>query len=195
MLAIPFLRRINQMQENSQSTIEKPEDLPSAENFKKAFKPYLVKWGITYTILICLVTAISVCIIIPNWQFSQWLVSRFMDAGAMFDGRTISYGVFAIGMNLPGIIVAGINVAGVFAVGMNACGIVAIGLNTVGVVAIGGNAVGVVAIGYNAYGIYALSYSQRGRGKYLFAPHHQDPKAVALFTRWLPRLAESRFIE
>ena len=167
------------------------------ENFKKAFKPYLVRWGITYTILIYLVTAISVCIIIPNWQFSQWLVSRFMDAGAMFDGRTISYGVFAIGMNLPGIIVAGINVAGVFAIGMNAGGIVAIGGNAGGIIAIaiGGNALGVVAIGHSAYGIYALSYSQRGRGKYLFAPHRQDPKAVALFTRWFPRLAESRFIE
>lgn len=163
------------------------------ENFKKAFKPYLVRWSITYAILICLVTAISVCIIIPNWEFSQRLVSLFMDAGAIFDGRTISYGVFAIGMNLPGIIVAGINIAGVFAFGMNACGVVAIGGNAIGVVAIGGNAVGVVAIGYNAYGIYVLSYSERSRGKYVFAPHRQDSKAVALFTRWFPRLAESGF--
>ena len=176
------------------------------ENFKKAFKPYLVRWGITYTILICLVTAISVCIIIPNWQLSQRLVSLFMDAGAMFDGKTISYGVFAMGILLFGIIVVGINVIGVFGIivvginvigvfafGMNACGIVAIGGNAVGIIAIGGNAFGVVAVGYNAFGIYALSYSERNRGKYLFAPHRQDPKAVALFTRWFPRLAESSF--
>ena len=161
------------------------------ENFKKAFKPYLVRWSITYAILICLVTVITMCIIIPNWGFSQWLVSLFMDTGAMFDGRTISYGVFAMGILLFGIIVVGINVIGIFALGMNACAVVAIGGNAVGVVAIGGNAVGVVAIGYNAYGIYVLSYSERSRGKYVFAPHRQDPKAVALFTRWFPRLAES----
>ena len=176
------------------------------ENFKKAFKLYLVRWGIVYTILISLVTIVTTCIIIPNWGFSQWLVSVFMDTGAMFDGRTVSYGVFAMGillfgiivvginvMGIPlfGIIVAGINVIGVFAFGINACGIVAIGGNAVGIIAIGGNVVGFIAIGYNAYGVYALSYSQRSRGKYVFAPHRQDPKAVALFTRWLPKLTES----
>ncbi len=173
------------------------------ENFKKAFKPYLVRWGVVYTILISLVTIVTVCLIIPNWGFSQWLVSLFMDAGAMFDGRTISYGIFAMGILLFGIIGVGLNVIGVFAFGvglnvigvfafgMNACGIVAIGGNAVGIIAIGGNAAGVVAIGYNAYGIYVLSYSERSRGKYVFAPHRQDPKAVALFTRWFPGLAES----
>ena len=161
------------------------------ENFKKAFKPYLVRWGVVYAILISLVTIITVCIIIPNWGFSQWLVSLFMDTGAMIDGRTISYGVFAMGILLFGIIVVGINVIGVFAFGMNACGIVAIGGNAIGIIAIGGNAFGVVAVGYNAFGIYALSYSERSRGKYLFAPHRQDPKAVAFFTQWFPRLAES----
>ena len=161
------------------------------ENFKKVFKPYLVRWSIIYAILISLVTIITVCIIIPNWGFSQWLVSLFMDTGAMIDGRTISYGVFAMGILLFGIIVVGINVIGVFAFGMNACGIVAIGGNAIGIIAIGGNAFGVVAVGYNAFGIYALSYSERSRGKYLFAPHRQDPKAVAFFTQWFPRLAES----
>ncbi|MXV73939.1 hypothetical protein F4Z99_06645 [Candidatus Poribacteria bacterium] len=161
------------------------------ENFQKAFKPYLVRWGVVYTILISLVTIVTVCIIIPNWGFSQWLVSLFMDTGAMFDGKTISYGIFAMSILIFGIIVAGINVIGAFAFGMNACGIVAIGGNAVGIIAIGGNAFGVVAVGYNAFGIYALSYSQRSRGKYLFAPHRQDLKAVALFTRWFPKLTES----
>lgn len=163
----------------------------TSENFKKAFKPYLVRWGVVYTILISLVTIVTVCIVIPNWGFSQWLVSLFMDAGAVFDGRTVSYGIFAMSILLFGIIVVGINVIGIFAFGMNACGVVAIGGNAVGIIAIGGNAFGVVAVGYNAFGIYALSYSQRSRGKYLFAPHRQDPKAVALFTRWLPKLTES----
>ena len=161
------------------------------ENFKKAFKPYLVRWGVVYTILISLVTIVTVCIVIPNWGFSQWLISLFMDAGAVFDGRTVSYGIFAMSILLFGIIVVGINVIGIFAFGMNACGVVAIGGNAVGIIAIGGNAFGVVAVGYNAFGIYVLSYSQRSRGKYLFAPHRQDPKAVALFTWWLPKLTES----
>ena len=161
------------------------------ENFKKAFKPYLVRLTVVYTILICLVTIITFCITIHNWRFSQWLISLFMDTGAMFDGRTISYGVFAMSILLLGIIAVGINVIGVFAFGMNACGIVAIGLNAVGVIAIGGNAFGVVAVGYNAFGIYVLSYSERSRGKYVFAPHRQDTEAVALFTRWFPGLAES----
>ena len=158
------------------------------ENFKKAFKPYLIKWGIAYAILICLVTIITVCIIIPNWGFSQWLVSLFMDTGAIFDGRTVSYGIFAMSILFFGIMVAGINVIGVFAFGMNACGVVAIGGNAVGIIAIGGNVFGVVAVGYNAFGIYVLSYSQSGRGKYLFAPHRQDSKAVTFFTRWFPKL-------
>ena len=193
------------MEKNSHNTIGNLQDLPNSENFKKVFKRYLVKWSMVYAILICFVSIIAVCINIPKWQFSQWLISLFMDTGAVFDGKTMSYGVFAIGMNLRGIIVAGINVIGAFAFGVSACGIVAIGANVggviaiggnaVGIIAIGGNAFGVVAVGYNAFGIYALSYSQISRGKYLFAPHRQDAKAVAFFTRWFPRLVESGFSE
>ena len=163
------------------------------ENFRKAFRQYLIKWGIAYAILMCPITTIIVsCIFFPNWQFSQQLISLFMDIGVRFDGGMISYGVFVIGIiHLPGIITIGINGIGGLAVGLNACGIVAIGLNAVGVIAIGGNAVGVVAIGGRGFGIYVLSYLQRSKGKYVFAPHHQDPKAVALFTRWLPKLTES----
>ena len=163
------------------------------ENFKKAFKPYLIKWGIVYAILMCFITTITVPgIFFPNWQFSQQLISLFMDIGARFDGGMISYGVFVIGIiHLPGIIAIGMNGIGGLAVGLNAFGIVAIGINAVGVIAIGVNAIGVVAIGGYGFGIYVLPYSQRSRGKYLFAPHRQDPKAVALFTRWFPRLAES----
>lgn len=182
------------MQESSHNSTENPQNLPSSESFKKVFKPYLVKWSIAYTILICLVTVISVFLMIPNLEFSQWLVSLFMDIGTVFINRGTSYGAFAISMNALGIIVTGINVAGVFAVGINTCGIVAVGMNTVGFVAIGANPVGVVAVGYNACGIYTLTYSEQWTGgKYVFAPHRQDPKAVAFFTRWLPRLSESGF--
>ena len=158
------------------------------ERFKKAFKPYLVSWGTAYAILISLITTIAICLVIPRWRFSQQLISLFMDTGAIYDGRAISYGVFAIGANLFGIIATGMNVAGVFTFGMNNCGFVAIGMNVVGVIAVGGNAVGIIAIGHGAFGLYSLSYSERGRGKYLFAPHRQDPEAVTFFTRWLPKL-------
>ena len=174
------------------------------ENFQKAFKPYRVKFAIAYLIVMCPAIIISLCISIPNWQFSQWLISVIMDTGMIYDGRTLHYGVFAIGINLANIIGIGMNVAGVFTGGVSVCGIVAIGVNAVGVIAIGANAVGIVTIGVNTlgvitidlggfgYGIYALSRTHRYKGKYLFAPHRQDPKAVALFTRWLPGLAESR---
>ena len=173
------------------------------ENFQKAFKPYRIKWGIAYLIVMCPILIIVFCISIPNWQFSQWLISQIMNIGAIYDGRTLHYGTFAIGINLANIIGGGMNVAGVFAVGVNVCGIVAIGTNVVGVIAVGTNAVGIVTIGVNTlgviaidmggfgYGIYALSRTHRYKGKYLFAPHQQDSKAVALFTRWFPKLTES----
>ena len=173
------------------------------ENFQEAFKPYRIKWGIVYLIVYLIVISPIITIVFPNWQFSQWLISIIMDTGAIYDGRTLHYGMFAIGINLANITGIGVNVAGVFTGGVNVCGIVAIGTNAVGVIAVGTNAVGIVAIGVNTlgviaidfggfgYGIYALSPTHRYKGKYLFAPHRQDPKAVALFTRWLPKLTES----
>ena len=202
------------MQENSHDIIGNLPELPNAENFKKVFKRYLIKLSIVYTILICLISiliaSVIVCITVPKWQFSQWLISLLMDTGARFDGKTISYGVFTIGINVWGIIVAGVNVwgiivagvnvlgaaafglltCGIISIGINAGGVIAIGCNAGGVVAIGCNAAGIIAIGYNACGVYALSYSQGGRGKYLFAPHRQDAEAVAFFTRWFPKLSE-----
>ena len=78
---------------------------------------------------------------------------------------------------------------GGIAIGCNACGIVAIGFNACGVIAIGMNAIGVIAIGgYGVFGICVLSYSEIGKGKYVYAPHRQDAKAVAFFTRWFPKL-------
>ncbi len=196
------------------------EDMSNAENFKNALrfklKPYLIRWGIVYGVLISFITFITVCISVHNWQFSQWLMSLFMDIGAVFDGDTIRYGLFVVGINHVSIIAAGVNVAGVFAFGVNAAGIFAIGTNTVGIIAIGVNPIGIIAIGVNAFGIitigyyvafgivaigqiafgtYALSYShlQRGRGKYLLAPHRQDPKAIDFFTRWFPKLTPTEY--
>lgn len=180
---------------------ENRQDTPNAANFKKAFKPYLIKWSIIYAVFIAFISIIPVCISKPNWEFSQLIISWFMDMGAIFDGKNIHYsvitlgiitsGIFTLGGFSVGIITMGINVIGGFAFGVNAIGIVAIGTNAVGVIAIGCNAVGVVAIGVNVIGIYALSYSESGKGRYLLAPHRQDTEAIDFFSRWFPKLTDS----
>ncbi len=188
------------------------QNIPNVDNFKNAFKPYLIRWSIVYTVLITFIIFITVCISIRSWDFSQLLISWFMDIGAIFDGKYIHYGIItlgeafvlgivsiggafvlgivSIGISAVGVLAFGTNVAGVFAFGVNAAGVIAIGTNAVGVIAIGVNAAGIVAIGYHAAGFYVLSYSERCRGRYLFAPHRQDTEAVNFFSRWFPKLSE-----
>lgn len=177
------------------------QDIPNTDNFKSAFKPILVKWSIVYAVLIFFISFMTVCISKPNWDFSQWLISWFMDKGAIFDGKNIhfsvitigiiTFGIFTLGGFSIGIITFGTNVVGGFAFGINAIGIVAIGTNAVGVIAIGCNTIGVVAIGVNVIGIYAMSYSESGKGRYLLAPHRQDAAALAFFSRWFPKVTDS----
>lgn len=193
------------MQESSQNTIETTQDIPNAENFKNVLKPYLIRWGIVYAVLITFITFISVCINRSDWEFSQRLVSWFVNIGAILEGHTIRYGMFVIGVNHANIIAAGVNVAGVFAFGINSGGVVAIGTNAVGLVAIGVNACGIIAIGCSAFGViaigqiafgtYALSFSQthKTKAKYLLAPHRQDPKAIDFFARWFPKLTPAEY--
>jgi hypothetical protein len=64
-------------------------------------------------------------------------------------------------------------------------GLIALGGGSLGVIAIGGGAAGYVAIGGGAAGRYALG--QNAYGKAVFCMRRQDPEAVALFLRWLPR--------
>ena len=180
---------------------ENHQDTPNPENFKKAFNPYLIRWSIVYAVFMAFITIIIVCISKPNWEFSQLLISWFMDMGAIFDGKNIRYsvitlgiltfGIFTLGAFSIGIITMGINVIGGFAFGINAIAIVAIGTNAVGVIAIGCNAVGVVAIGVNVIGIYTISYSEYNKGRYRLAPNRQDAEAIDFFSRWLPKLTES----
>ncbi len=154
------------------------------ENLKQSIKMYLIKWSIAYGI----VMGASTIFLVANIE-------------AIVGGGTVTYSVLTTGINLvplAGPIAIGVNVAGApIAIGANAIGIFAIGGNAVGVVAIGGNAIGgiaiggcpigVIAVGWRAFGIYSLSYSEKGRGKYLLAPHRQDAKAVAFFTASLPK--------
>lgn len=180
---------------------ENHQDMPYAENFKNAFKPYLIKWSIVYAVFITFITFIAVIVTVRSWDFSQLLISWLIDKGAIFDGKNIHYSVitlgpfsldiFALGIFSLGIISTGINVIGGFAIGINSIGVVAIGTNAVGVIAIGCNAVGVIAIGVNVIGIYALSYSEYGKGRYLLAPHRQDVEAIHFFSRWFPKFTGS----
>ena len=80
------------------------QEMPNAENFKNAFKPYLIKWSIVYAGLITFITFITVCISMPNWEFSHVLISWLLDMGAIFDGRNIHYGVITIGTITTGIV-------------------------------------------------------------------------------------------
>ena len=147
------------------------------ENFKKTFKPYLVKWSIAYGILMSFVTVLPF--------FRDYM-------------NELAYGTLTFGLNFVGLIAIGINVAGLIAVGYNAAGVIAIGYNAVGIIAIGCNAAGIISIaasawgvttiGWHTFGILALGYNEKSKGKYLFAPHRQDPEAVSFFTRWLPKL-------
>ena len=170
---------------------ENPQDMLNAEDFKNAFKPYLIRWGIAYAILITIITFITVVISVPKWGFSDLLISWLLEKGAIFDRNNIHYSIITIGIFNFSIISLGINVIGVLAFGVNAVGVIAIGTNAVGVIAIGCNAVGVVAIGHGGFGFYVLSYSDRSRGKYLFAPHRQDAEAVNFFSRWIPNLSDA----
>lgn len=177
------------------------QEMPNVENFRNLLKPYLIRWGIVYAVLLTFIIFIVVSISMPKWGLSHSLISWLLDMGAIFDGRNIHYGIITIGavtigiipvvVNGAGVFAFGTNVAGVFAFGVNVAGIVAIGTNAIGVIAIGCNAVGVVAIGVQAASFYVLSYSERCKGRYIFAPHRQDVEAVDFFSRWFPKLTDA----
>ena len=107
-------------------------------------------------------------------------------------------GIFAV--HGIGLISAGGLAVGVLAIGGGAFGIVAIGGGAVGVIAFGGGAfgllaafgggaVGHVAIGGGGFGRYVLAGD--GKGRYVLDRRRQDPEAVALFCRWMPRLRQA----
>ncbi len=147
------------------------------EDFKKTFKPYLVKWSIAYGILMSFVT------VLPFFSdYMNELVHGTVTFGLNF------VGLIAIGINVAGFVAVGYNAAGVIAIGYNAVGVIAIGCNAVGILSIAANAWGVATIGWHTFGILALGYDERSKGKYLFAPHRQDAEAVSFFTRWFPKL-------
>ena len=107
------------------------------ENFKKTFKPYLVKWSIAYGILMSFVTVLPF--------FRDYM-------------NELAYDPLTFGLNFVSLIAIGINVAGLIAVGYNAAGVIAIGYNAVGIIAVGCNTAGIVSIGGNAWGVATIGW-------------------------------------
>ena len=117
----------------------------------------------------------------------------------------LAFGVISIGFHISfGVIsIGGFVSCGVISIGgLSSVGVIALGNNNVyGLVAIAtgnkkpfekgvymnGKAFGVIAIGREARGVFALSYGEEGEGTYQFSLKHQDPEAIALFTRWFKK--------
>jgi len=141
---------------------------------------------------------------IVTFEYWSWMNDTVVDAigiGFIAVGA-LTVGVVSIGACSVGVIAMGACSVGIVAVGAFSVGIVAFGGNSFGIIAIGagtrhgyavgprgrfdiGRAVGVIAIGPKACGVYTLSYE--GKGAHMFSPDRQDPDAVTLFTRWLPK--------
>ena len=159
------------------------KDTFNSEMFKKTFQSYLIMLGVTWIVLVF--AGFGLPVVLEAIPYSRLTIGKIV-SGA------IAIGFVAMGSLPLGIVSSGILPIGVFAFGATACGIIAIGGGcAIGVVAIGTNSIGVVAIGYNAMGVYVLSYRDneaKNKGKYMFSPERQDAKAVALFTRWMPKL-------
>ena len=154
----------------------------NTETFKKTLQTYLVAFGVTWGILIC--SGFGIPMVLETMSYARLAIGKIVSG-------TIAIGYIAMGSGSIGIVASGILSIGIFSVGATACGIIAIGGGgAIGVIAIGMNAIGVVAIGYNAMGVYTLSYraSPKNKGRYMFSSERQDAKAVALFTRWMPKL-------
>lgn len=97
----------------------------------------------------------------------------------------IGLGIVSFGGLGVGVLAFGGLAVGVIAVGGGAIGLVAVGGGSAGIIAIGGGTIGYIALGGGAVGRYALGQNAYGRA--VFCMRRQDPEAVELFTRWLPR--------
>ena len=95
-------------------------------------------------------------------------------------------GLVSVGGLAIGVLAVGGGAFGLVAIGGGAVGLVAFGGGAIGLLACGGGTVGFVAIGGGAIGKYVLAGD--GKGRYVFDRRRQDPQAVALFCRWMPRL-------
>ena len=188
-------------------------EISSFEQFKETFDAYFSKWWKIASILLVFVYLLAfglytigilnknLDIVLPSflraivtfeyWSWMNDMVVEAIGIGFIAVGA-LTLGVVSIGACPVGVVSIGAFSVGIFAFGGNSVGIIAIGAGTRHGYEVGprgrfdiGRAVGVIAIGPKACGVYTLSYT--GRGVYMLSPDHQDPDAVTLFIRWLPK--------
>ncbi len=163
--------------------------------FQRAFLPYMIVWIVG---MFLLVGALQLLVPYVEGRTSQrtlFGVPLFRAQAAQEQGVTtgvvavggIAIGVISFGGLAIGLVAIGGGAVGFFAIGGGAVGIVASGGGAVGVIAIGGGAVGYIAIGGGAFGVYALGGGAFGR--HVFRADRQDPEAVRVFAKYLPRLS------
>jgi hypothetical protein len=168
------------------------------EAFKRVLTAYLVKWCITFVILMvlgCIPFALKGKYFSETHWFGIPLVNIFASPSYP-SWHQFSIAIFAIGSKSIGFLACGSIAIGFFAVGAFSIGIVSIGAFGVGIFAFGGGSFGIIAIGTASAGIIAVgtratgfySLSEHGWGKYVFSLQRQDTKAVTFFTRWFPKL-------
>lgn len=169
-------------------------EVPAALKFQRAIMPYFAVWMVSVFLL---------------FGLFPWLMPRFeghvsetkifglplfhgqgqFEAGVTtgvvaFGG--LSVGVVAFGGLAVGLIAIGGGAIGVVAIGGGAVGIIASGGGALGFIAIGGGAVGYIAAGGGAVGVYSLGGGAFGR--HVLHAGRQDPEAVRLFGKYLPRV-------
>ncbi len=172
------------------------------DRFKKIYKFYFLRkiivqavlyaFGFTGHLLTSLIMAGTIQLD-PDSSIGRLLRSWMRESIIVF-GSTVSGGLFTFGAICAGIFSVGALSLGIIAIGALSLGVIAMGAMPLGVIAIGPVSVGIIAIGECPYGLYTLSITGKGKGKYVFTPERQDTRAVALFTRLLPKF-KTLFVE
>jgi hypothetical protein len=155
----------------------------------------VVTWTVLLTLAVASALEFQSLSVEGDWRLPDLMPA---DSGqpTLF-GLPIAVGVGAVGLISIGplgvgvISVGGFGViafqgVGIVSLGGVGLGVIALGGAACGVVAIGGAALGCVAIGGGAFGVYVLAAS--GKGRYVLTRQRQDPRAVAFFCTWVPRL-------
>lgn len=187
--------RMDQLERENQRLRRKVETIFGPDNpcfdavaFQRAFVRYmLIGQAAIYGIAVLLV-GLYLAGPLKTWASGMPSIGPlpFLSAGGAGSSHPgIGFGVIATGGLAVGVFAMGGGAIGIVALGGGAIGVVAVGGGAVGVIALGGGAAGWIAVGGGAFGRYTLG--GRVFGKFGFGYNRQDPEAVELFTRWLPR--------
>jgi hypothetical protein len=154
---------------------------------------FVVTWTLVVTVVVAAVLESQSLSMEGNWGLADIMESGTGQATLL--GLPIAVGVGAVGfisvgplgvgvISFGGFGVLSFQGVGIVSIGGVGVGVIALGGAACGVIAIGGAALGYVAIGGGALGVYVLGAS--GKGRYVLTKRRHDPKAVALFGKWVP---------